>query len=190
MRSKQHDRTPEAVHFLTRIHAAASKEDRELIEVSINALLFIGSTGQRYAFMDFVASRASNAPPPVVAAFKNREEAKAWLHGQQEPPDSTLVLIGDQYHTVVFLRDQDHRRLLPHSVIEFHLGRLKRAGLPPVVASFQSREEAESWFAHQPEPPPQARVTIAGEDYLAVFHRNVGHRALYPFSLALGIEQM
>jgi hypothetical protein len=160
-------------------------EEQELLAVAINAMLFISSTGQRHAFADFLTYLGSNAPPPVVAAFKNREEADTWLNSQSEPPDSALVLIAGQYHTVVYNRERDLRRLIPLAIIEFHLGRLKREGLPSAVAAFKNREEAESWFARQAEPPEQSLVTIAGEDYLAVSHRNVNHRALYPFSMAL-----
>ncbi len=176
----------DVMDLLARIRArTSSPEEQELLAVALNAMLFIGSTGQRHAFADFLAYLESSAPPPVVAAFKNREEADTWLKSQSNPPDSALVLIADQYHTVMSSRDRGHRRLVPLAIIEFHLGRLEREGLPPVVAAFKNREEAESWFARQAEPPAQSLVTIAGENHLAVFHREVNHRALYPFSMAL-----
>lgn len=182
--------TTDVMDLLARIRAnTPSEQEQRLLAVAINALLFITSTGQRYAFADFLQYLESNAPPPVVASFKTREEADAWLNSQTEPPDSTLVLIADQYHTVVYLRETNHRRLIQLSVIEFHLGRLKREGLPPAVASFQTREEAEDWFMSQTEPPAQTLIKIAGEDYLAVYHRNVNHRAIYPFSMALDEEE-
>jgi hypothetical protein len=182
--------TSDVMDLLARIRADThSEQEQELLAVAINALLFITSTGQRYAFADFLQYLESNAPPPVVASFKTREEADAWLNSQPEPPDSTLVLIADRYHTVVYIRETNHRRLLPLSVIEFHLGRLEREGLPSAVASFQTREEAEAWFMGQTEPPVQAVIKIAGDDYLAVYHRNVNHRALYPFSIALDEEE-
>ncbi|HYO74662.1 MAG TPA: head protein, partial [Archangium sp.] len=79
--------------------------------------------------------------------------------------------------------------LLPLTVIEYHLGRLKREGLPPAAASFNTREEAEAWFMNQASPPEQTFIQIAGDDYLAVCHRNVHHRAIYPFSIALDEEE-
>lgn len=182
--------TTDVMDLLARIRAnTQSAEEQELLAVASNALLFITSTGQRYAFADFLQYLESNAPPPVVASFKTREEADTWLNSQTEPPDSTLVLIADRYHTVVYIRELNHRRVIPLSVIEFHLGRLKREGLPPAVASFLTREEAEAWFMSQTEPPEQALIQIAGDDYLAVYHRNVNHRALHPFSMALDEEQ-
>jgi hypothetical protein len=34
------------------------------------------------------------------------------------------------------------------------------------------------------EPPPHAFILIGGEHHLAVFHQNVNHRAIHPFSVA------
>lgn len=182
--------TSDVMDLLARIRANTPSEDEQaLLETAINAILFITSTGQRYAFADFLEYLESNSPPPVVAAFKAREEAEAWLNNHPEPPDSTLVLIAGQYHTVAYLRELNHRRLIPLTVIEYHLGRLKREGLPPAAASFHTREEAEAWFMSQSAPPEQTVIQIAGDDYLAVCHRNVNHRALYPFSIALDEEE-
>jgi hypothetical protein len=178
------------MNLLARIRAKTqSAEEQELLAVAINAMLFITSTGQRYAFVDFLEYLESNAPPPVVASFKTLKEAEAWLNNHPEPPDSTLVMIVDRYHTVSYLREMNHRRFIPLPVMEFHLGRLKREGLPPAVASFKTREEAEAWLMGQTEPPQQSLITIASDSYLAVYHRNVNHRALYPFSMALDEEE-
>jgi len=177
--------TVDVMDLLARIRSETpSPEEQELLAVAINAILFITSTGQRHAFADFLKYLESDAPPPVVASFKTRAEAEQWLNEHPAPPDSALVLIASQYHAVLYLRETNHRRLTPLPVIEHHLGRLRRAGLPPVVASFKSREEAETWLMNQTEPPQQSLVTIMGEPFLAVFHRNVQHRALYPFSMA------
>jgi hypothetical protein len=56
-------------------------------------------------------------------------------------------------------------------------------GPPPAAATFDTREEADAWLKNQPEPPVQAFIRIAGIDYLAVYHRNVNHRAIYPISI-------
>lgn len=182
--------TSDVMDLLARIRAnTPSEEEQALLETAINALLFITSTGQRYAFADFLKYLESNSPPPVVASFKTREEAESWLNSHPEPPDSTLVLITDRYHTVTYIRELNHRRLIPLTVLEYHLGRLKREGLPPTAASFTTREEAENWFMNQSSPPEQTFIQIAGEDYLAVCHRNVNHRAIYPFSMALDEEE-
>ncbi|HEX8818914.1 MAG TPA: head protein [Archangium sp.] len=190
MTTNKRELTKDVMGLLARIQATAqSTEEQELLAVAINAILFITSTGQRYAFADFLQYLDSNAPPPVVAAFQTREEAETWLNSQPEPPDSTLVLIADQYHSVLYNRELNHRRLIPLPVIEYHLGRLKREGLPPAVASFKTCEEAEAWFMSQTEPPDQSVLTISGDSYLAVHHRNINHRVLHPFSIALDEEE-
>jgi hypothetical protein len=177
--------TVDVMDLLARLRSATSSpEEQELLAVALNAMLFITSTGQRYAFTDFLEDLESNAPPTVVAAFNTRAEATDWLNNHPAPPDSALVLIADQYHLLLYLRETNHRHLSPLPVLEYHLGRLRRAGLPEAVAAFKTREEAEAWLERQSAPPRQAVVTIAGEPFLAVFHPNVGHRALHAFSLA------
>jgi hypothetical protein len=182
---KKHGFTLEAMDLLARLRAEAQpSREKELLAIAINAFLFITSTGQRYVFEDFLEHLDSGAPPSVVAAFDTREEAEAWLNSHPEPPDSTHVLIADDYYVVMYVRELNHRRLISHPVMEFHLGGLARDGLPEAVASFSTREQAESWLQSQAELPAQSVIRIAGEDYLAVDHRNVHRRSLYPFSIA------
>jgi hypothetical protein len=63
-----------------------------------------------------------------------------------------------------------------------------REGLPPPVASFATRVEAEAWLQGQVVPPRQTVIQISGEPYLAVYHSNINHRSIYPFSLATRVE--
>ena len=182
--------TVEAMDLLARLQSTTSSpEERELLAVARHALLFITSTGQRYAFTDFLQDLESNAPPTVVNAFDTREEAMNWLRQHPAPPDSALVLVAGRYHVVLYSRENNHRHLTPLPVIEYHLGRLRRAGLSPAVATFQTREEADAWLGRQSAPPRQAIITIADEPFLAVFHPNVAHRALHPFALARDEEE-
>ncbi|KFE71874.1 hypothetical protein DB31_0135 [Hyalangium minutum] len=107
---------------------------------------------------------------------------------QPAPPSSAYVLIADQYHLLVYNRDLQERRIFPHPVLQYFLGARVREGLPPPVASFSTLPEAEAWFKSQVSPPPQAVISIAGELYLTVDHSNIGHRSIYPFSLAVQEE--
>jgi hypothetical protein len=84
----------------------------------------------------------------------------------------------------VFIRERNHRGLFPHPVLEYYLGARVRDGLPPPVASFATRQQAEAWFANEAAPPRHAVILVAGEPHLAVYHPNLGHRSIYPFSLA------
>jgi hypothetical protein len=105
--------------LLARLRAnTQSEEEQELLAAAIDAMLFITSTGQRYAFMDYLQQRESNAPPPVVASFDTREEANAWLNNHPEPPDGAHVLIAGKHHHVVYSREQNLRRLIPSPVSE------------------------------------------------------------------------
>jgi hypothetical protein len=168
---------------------APSLEEKEKLRMAADALRFIASTGQSHDFEDYRQSLDANAPPLVIASFKAREEADAWLSAHPRPPDQAYVLIGGAYHIVMYGPERHHRKLLRHPALEFYLEEMTRGGLPSPVASFQTREEAERWLALQPEPPRQVFITIAGESYLAVYHHRIHLRALYPVSLAAKPQQ-
>jgi hypothetical protein len=93
------------------------------------------------------------------------------------------VLIADEYHVVADYRDRNRRALLPHPTLEFHIEEMTRDGLPPPVATFNTREEAKAWFDHLTERPTQAVIQIGGEHYLVAYHRNIDHLAFHPFSI-------
>ena len=179
-----------ATDLLAEIRATTpSQEQQKLLDVIFDALLFIDSTGQTYAFEDYRKHLASDDPPRVVASFNTREEADAWLREHPDPPSSAYVLVADHYHHLVYIREKSHRRLFPHPVLEYYLGARMREGLPPPVASFATRQEAEAWLQSQPSPPRQAVLQIAGESHLAVHHPNINHRSIYPFSMAAHAEE-
>ncbi|HVG63164.1 MAG TPA: head protein [Hyalangium sp.] len=180
-----HELPLRVMDLLGRIRAeASSAEEQELLAVAIDAMLFITSTGQRYAFMDYLRQSEAAALPPVVASFKTHEEAQSWLQNHPEPPDGTHVLIGDQYHHVVYSREENLRRLIRSPVLEYHLETLMNGGTPAAVASFNTHEEAKAWFESHAGASPQAIILMAGQRSLAVYHHKLGHMALYPVSLA------
>lgn len=183
--SAQHPVKLKAVELLERLRGdTQDPEERELVRGAIDALDFIESTGQYPAFEDYLRHLDSGDPPRVMASFDSREEAEAWLRSHPAPPSTAAVLIGDEYHQAIYAREINHRKVIPWPSMEYHLGRLKRSGLPAPVASFKTPEEAENWLKSQSDPPNQAVILIAGEHHLAVHHRNVGRRAIYPFSMA------
>jgi hypothetical protein len=159
-----------------------SAEEKTLFLLAIDALWFVWRNGQAYEFEGYREDIAANAPHRVIAAFKTHDEADAWLKTRPRPPDLALVLIADEYHAVLSSRDGTSSSLVPDSDLEYHLEEKMKEGLPPAVATFDRREEAEAWFAGQAEPPAQAVIQIGGEPYLAAYYRNIGHRALFPFS--------
>ncbi len=109
-----HELPMRIMDLLARLRAnTSSEEERELLAAAIDAILFITSTGQRYAYLDYLKQRDSNALPPVVASFETREEAEAWLKNHPSPPDGTHVLIAGKYHHVIYSREMNLRRFIP-----------------------------------------------------------------------------
>lgn len=178
------DRIIEAQELLgkNREHAQ-SPEEKELYLLASDALWFIWRNGQGYAFESYREDVKSNAPEGVTASFNTREQAEAWLTAQPEPPDLALVLIADEYHVVLSSRDRSRRSLVPDSELEYHIEEMTKDGLPPALVAFNTRDEANAWFNSQTEPPVQTVIQIGGELFLAVYYRNIDHRAMFPFSI-------
>ncbi|REG33358.1 hypothetical protein ATI61_104649 [Archangium gephyra] len=174
----------EALNLLGLIHEKTqSPEEKELLLTAADALSFINTTGQQYQFEDYRKDLKTEGPQMVVAAFATREEAETWLEKHSNPPHTASVLIGDDYHTVYYWRETNLRRIPASPALEFYLEELMRDGLPPPVATFNTREEARAWFYNLPERPSQAVIQLGGEPYLAAYHRNIDHLAFHPFSL-------
>jgi hypothetical protein len=56
-----------------------------------------------------------------------------------------------------------------------------RQGAPPyVVASFETREQADAWLQQHPEPPHGAFVLIADAYHIVMYVRELGDRRLFP----------
>jgi len=165
-----------------------STAERGPIQAILNALQFISVTGQYSAFGDYREYVAAGGPPYAVASFATREEAEAWLQRHPHPPDSANVLIANAYHDVVHDRATGTRRLPRNRDLEYYLAELRKGGPPVAIASFSSRQDADAWLQSQPKPASWTWVSIAGVPYLAAYYPNLGHRALYPLSLANGYQ--
>jgi hypothetical protein len=173
----------EAQEILGKVHEdARSPEEKEAFRLAIDALWFVWTNGQADEFTDYREDIESDAPARIVAAFDTREEADAWLSANPKPPNSAYVLVANEYHIVMCSRERGIRALAPHPTLELHLEELMRGGLPPAVATFDTREEADAWLASQAEPPAEAVIQIGGEHHLAVYYRNIHHRTLFSFS--------
>ena len=182
-------RSSRAEAFFTKLRDETdSAEEREQLQVILDTLHFISSTGQHGAFGEYLEHVEAGAPPYVIASFETREEAEAWLGNHPSPPVSANVLIANDYHDVLYDRETNSRRLPRNRDLEYYLAELKREEPPVAAASFASRKEAEAWLKAQSEPARWAWVSIAGEMYLAAYHPNIGHRTLYPLSMAEGYE--
>ncbi|WP_395812147.1 hypothetical protein [Archangium minus] len=181
------ERLRETEGFFTKLRdKPESSKDRELIQVILDALHFISATAQHSALGEYLEHVKAGAPPYVVASFATKEEAEAWLEKHPHPPVSANVLIANTHHDVVYDRNTNIRRLPRNRDLEYYLAELEREEPPTAIASFDNHEEAEAWLQSQPNPARWAWVSIAGEFYLAAYYPHIGHRALYPLSMAKG----
>lgn len=182
----------DVIHYLEQRRAQVqSAEEKETLRGASDALVFIEASGQHEGLEDYLAYWRSHTLPPVIAAFATLEEAKRWLEHQPVPPYKARVLIGGEYHVVFATReDRDWAwPFVPYPVVaEFIEDQLEK-GLPPVVAAFDTREQAEAWLAALPDPPRHAFITIGGKHHVAACWKNVNHRAIYPFTLADDLAQ-
>lgn len=170
-------------HLLT---APGACEEQGPIRVVLDAVDYIVSAGELNALGAHIQGLEAGSPPRVVAAFDTLEEATAWLERALEPPSRALVLIDGRYHQAIYLRDINHRKIIPWPAMEYYLAELVQDVVPIAVASFASHEEAETWLNARLNPPDREWVRIAGELHLAVHHSNVQRRALYPLAMAEG----
>jgi hypothetical protein len=176
--------------FLSKLRdEASSAREKQLLQIIVDTLHFISATGQHGAFSAYLEHLKAGAPPYAIASFDTKEAAEAWLKNQPIPPDSANVLIADTYHYVIHDEKAGVFRLPRIRDLEGYLADLKQKAPPVAVASFATLEEAKAWLKAQPEPARWAWVSIAGEFYLAVYHPNIQHRALYPLSMANGYEE-
>jgi hypothetical protein len=180
----------EAIDLLGRLHEnTQSPEERELLLAAAEALRFINTTGQHYDFEDYRKDLGVEGPEQVIAAFATREEAETWLKNHPKPPHMAAVLVADEYHGVFYSRERNLRRLLYSPTHEHYLKEMIRDGLPPAVATFNTREEAKAWFYNLSERPGQAVIQLGGEHYLVAYHRNIDHLAFHPFSIVQRLEE-
>jgi hypothetical protein len=142
------------------INNTPSSEEKELFRIAAAALMYISETGRTHSFEDYLQFGKED-PPYAVASFQTREEADTWLAKHPEPPHGTHVLIADEYYLVAHRRQPDIRSLVKLPAIDAYLEDLARRG--PIV--------------------------IAGKHYVAISHRLIHHRALYPLPPAQEPEQ-
>lgn len=159
--------------------SAQSPEERELLRVATAALMFISETGTVHSFEDYLQFRRE-APPYAVASFKTREEADAWLQQHPEPPHGAFVLIADEYHIVMHVREVNHRQIFPHPILEGYLEQIQQVASPAAIPSFKTREEAEVWLEGTAKPRQGVLVSIAGQSRIALHHRHLNRYSIHP----------
>jgi len=156
-----------------------SEDERRLLEIAGGAAAFLSFTGQLYRFEDF----RKNGTPAHVRTLSLARVTRALEHMRTQASSAdereTLRAAMD---ALDFIDSSEQ-----HEALENYLRYWHRGALPPVLAVFETHEEAEeaeAWLESIPEPAKHAFITINGEHYLAACWQNVNHRALYPFTLA------
>jgi hypothetical protein len=140
-----------------------SEEEREVLEVAAGAVAFLSFSGQLYRFEDFRESlRAARVESLSFARVRGRlEELRA--QARSTPEREALRTASD---ALVFIESSGQ-----HEGLDDYLGYWRGGTLPPVVAAFGTREEAEAWLARQPVPPYKARILVGGEYHLVLATR-------------------
>lgn len=152
--------------------------EKQSVSILIHLVNFIADTGQIEDCEDYINNRLDYAPV-AIAHFTTRDEAEAWLKGLAEPPSPANILIGDEYYTAVYEREDNIRYISLQYIIEPYLeGEIAEKGIPPTSPSFETRAEAEEWLKNHPTSP-FGFVSIAGEHYFAVHHQRLMHHTLH-----------
>jgi hypothetical protein len=167
--------------LLRTLDEMAEPERKRGILTLINLLNFIAATDQQEGLARYREDSRSGGPLPVIAFFDTREEADAWLHQLAAPPSYGHVMIGDEYYSIWYSREDNVRELLRAYLMEYFLDAFESKPLPLPAASFNTREEAMQWLANHPASPT-VLVTIAGEYYHAVYHKKFNRHTLHALS--------
>jgi hypothetical protein len=167
--------------LLRTLDEMAEPERKRGLLTLINLLNFIAATNQQEALARYREDSRSDAPPPVIAFFDTREEADTWLNHLAAPPSYGHVMIGDEYYSIWYSREDNVRDLLRVYLMEYFLEGFESKPLPLPAASFNTREEAMAWLANHPASPT-VLVTIAGEYYHAVYHKKFNRHTLHALS--------
>lgn len=166
---------------------SASSEQRQVLELARDALFFIFDTGQRHRFDDFREGLQTGARPRFVEVPavpgpaedshlpERLSRAEGFFTKLRDEPESTperdsIQLILD---TLSFIAASNQ-----YSAFSEYLEHIAAGGPPYAVASFDTREEAESWLQNHPSPPDSANVLIANIYHEVVHDRATGIRRL------------
>ncbi|HEX8702071.1 MAG TPA: hypothetical protein VF815_24790 [Myxococcaceae bacterium] len=149
--------------LLKYLQSSHSPEEKRCLEVAGGASAFLSVTGQLYRFEDFRAgmmpSRARSMAFADVIRCLERKEAQASSAGEKE----TLRVAIDALAFIEASGQQEE--------LNDYLAYWRSSTLPPVIAVFKTREEADTWLESQSDPPYMARVLISDEYYTVLATR-------------------
>jgi hypothetical protein len=161
-----------------------SSEQKRILCLARDALDFIFATGQRYDFEDFFNRPDSRilAPRGGNAELSGRMDVtKRFFEKIRDEPELDEEVAQSQsiLNAIEYIESTGQQE-----AFAAFLQQVESNDPPFVVASFDTREEAEAWLAHHPHPPDPASVLIANEYHDVVYARGTNLRRL-PRSRAL-----
>lgn len=130
---------------------------------------FIFATGQRYPFEDFCKSpgaRAATPPDRTVELKGLMERTSRFFEHLRDAPETSEEVAQSRaiLDAIRFIESTGQQEAF--AAFREHV----EVDAPPfVVASFDTREQAEDWLASHPSPPTPANVLI-GNGYHGVVH--------------------
>jgi hypothetical protein len=152
-----------------------SPEQERILALARDALCFVGATGQRYRFEEFRESIESGTRPPagaIPASAGVSERSRAGCPSLEERLHETeafFTKLRDETHAagekelIQVILDALHfiASTRQHGAFDEYLEHVEADAPPYVMASFVTKEEAETWLRNHPHPPDSADVLVA-----------------------------
>ena len=157
-------------------------EQARILGLARDALDFISATGQWYTFEDFRRSRASRGPSQVDTTEDVSTKPRELMSKTESFFGKLLddsVTTGEQASIQLIL---DALRFISstnqHEAFGDFIKHVESHAPPFVVASFETREEAETWLENHPSPPVFANILIGNSYHDVVYERETDFRRL------------
>jgi hypothetical protein len=158
---------------------AQAPEQKRLLWHAVEAHLFIHRTGQVYRFEDYrrglgpAHPHEASAPStvPEGADTQRARELLALRLGETLSPEERLNLLAN-IDVLDFVASANQREAFEDYLEHFY------SSPPPVIAYFNTREEAEAWLEAHPEPPSHGHVLVGDEYYEVTYFREEERRRL------------
>lgn len=155
-------------------------EQARILGLARDALDFISATGQWYPFDDYRAAGGHrDAPAAADERFTELHERLRKTEAFFERLLADPTAADEQPAIQVIL---DALRFISstrqHEAFADFLEHLETHAPPYVMATFDTREEAEAWLAKHPSPPLFAEVLIGNKPHDVVYERETNFRRL------------
>lgn len=151
------------LRLLEYLRKSESEEERRIFELASGAAAFLSRSGQFHRFEDFHKAMKPGPIQSVSFADEIRFLERWWARAlSASDKDSLHVAI----RALAYIESSGQRDALDDYLLYW-----RDSTLPPVIAVFQTRDEAEAWLDAQPMPPTMASVLIADSYHLVLASR-------------------